>query len=248
MLEPIPVDAAHLFEFIGGSGLATILISVHPNHTFNRALSQQLGGEHQDMALGTLDLSDLILVGGPALRFLHQGLRRCGAPSAFGVMPGYCLFRRGEMLAWDVGLPTFADVQAIARSALLGAIWSGFTHDVAFVGKALRLATEQVAAHRVAVLFRHAVVNGGANRQASDQPDPHPIDDLYWAYQTLGVLPTATDREVHEAWRRRRAKTHPDHAAQDPAEFERRSRISAEINRARDTILNYRSGATHRSG
>jgi curved DNA-binding protein CbpA len=60
------------------------------------------------------------------------------------------------------------------------------------------------------------------------------------------VLPTATDREIHEAWRKRRKQNHPDHAAQDPAEFARRSRFSAEINRARDIIENHRSGGARR--
>ena len=247
MREPIPVDAARLFEFIGGSGLSVILISIHPLHTFNPALGQQLGGEHQDMALGTLDLADLLLVGGPGLRFLHQGLRRIGAPTAFGVMPGYCLFRRGEMLAWDVGLPAFEDVVAIAHSAVLGAVWSSVTRDLAFVGRALRLATEQVAAERVAARFRYAVANGGASDRGSDWSGPGPADDLYWAYQTLGVVPTATDREIHEAWRRARAAAHPDHAAQDPAEFARRGRISVEINRARDVIVHRRSGSASRA-
>src|SRR5262249_59145394 len=128
--------------------------------------------------------------------------RRCGAPPVLGVMPGYCLFRRGEMLAWDAGLPAFADVAAIARSALLGVIWSTVTHDLAFAGKALHVATEQAAAERVAALFRHAIANGGTNYQASDWSTPPPVDDLYQAYQTLGVVPTATDREVHDAWRR----------------------------------------------
>lgn len=247
MTEPIPVDAAHFFEFIGGSELAVILVSVHPVHTFNRALCQHLMGEHEAIALGTVDLCDLIVAGSPALRFLHQGLRSCGAPSSFGVLPGYCLFRGGEMLAWDAGLPTFADVEAIARSALLGAIVSGFTRDAAFMGQALYMATEQVAAQRVAVLFRHAVADGRAKRRAPGQSSPPPIDDLYWAYQALGVLPTATDCEVHDAWRRRRIETHPDRAAQDRAEFDRRSRISVEINRARDIIVNHRSGGTRRA-
>ena len=62
----------------------------------------------------------------------------------------------------------------------------------------------------------------------------------------LGVLPTATDREVHDAWRRRRMQNHPDQAAGDPAEFERRSRLSADINRARDIIMDHRSGRARR--
>lgn len=243
-MEPTPVEAAELFEFIGSSGLAVVLVSVHPVHTFNPTLSQHLRGAHQDMALGTIDLRDLIVRGGPALRFLHQGLSRCGAPSVLGVLPGYCLFRGGEMLAWDAGLPTFADLEALARSALLGALWSGVTRNVGFVGQALYLATEQVAAHRVAARFRHAVADEGPDRRASEPASAPPVADVYWAYQMLGVLPTATDREVHDAWRRRRTQNHPDQAASDPAEFERRSRLSAEINRARDIIVEHRSGGT----
>jgi hypothetical protein len=151
------------------------------------------------------------------------------------------------MLAWDSGLPTFADAEAIGRSALLGALWSGVTRDVAFVGQALRVAAEQAAGQRVAARFQHAVADAGAKRQAPGQSSPPPIDDLYWAYQILGVLPTATDREIHEAWRKRRMQNHPDHAAQEPAEFARRSRFSAEINRARDIIENHRSGGARRS-
>ena len=246
MSEPVAIDPAHFFEFVGGSRLAVLLVSVHPVHTFNRALSQGLGAEFPDMAFGTVNLYELILAGGPALRFLHQGLLSCGAPRSLGVLPGYCLFREGEMLAWDAGLPAFADVEAIGRSALLGALWSGVTRDMAFVGQAVRIAAEQVAGQRVAARFRQALADGGARRADPGQPSPPPIDDLYWAYQMLGVLPTATDREVHDAWRKRRMQNHPDHAGQDRAEFDRRSRFSAEINRARDIIVSHRSGGTHR--
>jgi DnaJ domain len=246
MSEPVAIDPAHFFEFVGGSRLAVLLVSVHPLHRFNPALSQRLGGGHPDMAFGSVHLYDLILAGGPALRFLHQGLLSCGAPSSLGVLPGYCLFQGGEMLAWDSGLPAFADAEAIGRSALLGALWSGVTRDVAFVGQALRVAAEQAAGQRVAARFEHAVADGGAKREAPGPSSPPPIDDLYWAYQILGVLPTATDREIHEAWRKRRKQNHPDHAAQDPAEFARRSRFSADINRARDIIENHRSGGARR--
>jgi hypothetical protein len=40
-------------------------------------------------------------------------------------------------------------------------------------------------------------------------------------------------------------ETHPDHAAANPGEFERRSRISCDINRARDIIESHRSGRAH---
>ena len=80
-----------------------------------------------------------------------------------------------------------------------------------------------------------------ARRQTTAPPPgdapPPPFDDLRWAYQTLGVPSTASDREIHLAWRQKRIENHPDHAGADRAEFDRRSRISAEINRARDIII-----------
>lgn len=247
MTEPVAIDAANFFEFIAGEGLKVVLVSLHPFHTFNPDLHRQLAVESEPITLGTVHLYDLVAEGAPALRFLHQGLRACGAPSLFGVLPGYCLFRGGEMLAWDAGLPTFADVEAMARSALLGAVCSGVLRDAGYLGQALRRAAEQLAAHRVAMRFRHAVADRGASRRAAGDDSQAPIDDdLYWAYQMLGVLPTATDREIHEAWRRRRVENHPDHA-QDQMEFERRTRISAAINRARDTIVSHRSGGARRA-
>jgi hypothetical protein len=246
--DPTPLDAAHVFEFIRDAPLAVIFVSVHPRHTFSRTLGRQLAAEHEGLAIASIDLGRLLLSGPSVLRFLHQGLRACGAPTAFGVLPGYYLFRRGAMLAWDAGLPGFGDATALARSALLGAIWSGVSSDAAFFRQALEIAADQIAADRIAALFRDAIASGPRYRAASDV-DPQPEDELFWAYQMLGVMPTASDREVHEAWRRRRMETHPDHAGGDPAEFERRSRISRDINRARDIIVKHRypgtRGATH---
>jgi len=238
MSEPIAVDAAQFFDFIGGAGLKVVLVSVHPAHQFNRALCQQLTGEHETIAFGTVGLADLVTRGGPAIPFLHQGLRQCGAPYAFGVLPGYCLFRGTEMLAWDAGLPAFADIAGVFRGTLLGVIWSGLTNDVSFVAQALRFASDHVAAQRVVLHFREAAAR--PRRQTAPPPGSAPppqFDDLRWAYQTLGVPLTATDSDVHLAWRRKRIENHPDHAGADRAEFDRRCRISVEINRARDIII-----------
>ena len=243
------IDAARFFEFIRDAELAVVFVSVHPLHRFNRVLARQLTTEYKDIAIGTVDLAALLASGPSVLRFLHQGLRTCHAPSAFGVLPGYHLFRRGEMLAWDAGLPGFHDVTALARSAMLGAVWSGVSSDLTFIQQALHLAADQTAAERIALLFRQAIAAARARREAPRQTEAPPVDELYWAYETLGVLPTATDREVHEAWRRRRAEAHPDQAANDPVEFERRSRLARDINLARDIIVNHRypgtRGATH---
>lgn len=249
MSDPTRIEAPRLFEFIGNSGLAAILVSAHPIHTFNPHLAHQLVADHKQISLGVVDLRELILMNTDALRYLHQGLRHCGAPSDWGVLPGYCLFRNGEMLVWDLGLPTFNDLEAIARSALVGVVFWGVSQDKSFIGQALRTAAEQVSGYRVAARFRQAVSDRHSeNESADDRPaGARPADDLYWAYQVLGVLPTASDHEIHQAWRRRRTEHHPDTVATDPAEFERRSRLSADINRARDIIVGYRSGRTRQS-
>ncbi len=239
MSEPIPVDAARFFEFIDRSGLAVLLVSVHPRHTFSQALSQQLSAEHEDIALGTVSLLDLITSGGPAVAYLHNGFRACGVGAA-GVLPGYCLFRQAEMLAWDSGLPTTAEVDVIGRSALVGIVFSGITNNIAFVVQALQLAFDQAAAHRVARVFREAAQQR-TYRRATTQSSPPPADEVRWAYDVIGVQPTATDREVHHAWRRRRVEMHPDAAAGNAVEFARRSRISVDINRARDIIAAHRA-------
>ena len=245
--EPISLAARDLFEFIRQSRLAVVLVSLHKLHEFNTALAKELQADHDAIALGTIDLTDLLTTGGPPLRFLHQGLRRCGAPAAFGVLPGYYLFRSGALVAWDAGLPTIADATAIARSAMLGAVWSGVSRDASFVRQAMRFAADQAAGQRVAAAFRYVLDNPASDGQSAGEPAAAPVDEVFWAYQTLGVLPTATDREVHEAWRRKRREAHPDHAGGDAAEFERRSRISRDLNRARDIIIAYRSGGARRA-
>jgi len=244
--EATPIDGGRLFEFVGSAEWAVLLVSAHRWQRFSPALGREMRRDHPEAALGTVDLTDLLVRGGNGLRFLHQGFYECGAPSVLGVLPGYCLFLRGRMLAWDAGLPAVDDVAAIARSALLGAVWSGVTRDVAFVGHALHMAADQASGERVAARFR-VVAAAGQGARAPNAAPPPPREDVYWAYQVLGVGPTATDREVHEAWRRRQKESHPDHAAGDPAEFARRTKLSAEINRARDIIMEFRASGPRRA-
>jgi DnaJ-like protein len=242
MTEPVAVDVAQFFEFIDRPELAVLLVSIHPRHTFSMALSQHLRNEHQDIALGTINLIDLVTVGGQALPFLHEQFRACDA-SQFGVLPGYCLFREAEMLAWDAGLPAATDVMSIGPSALVGLVFSAFTSNMLFLVRALHLAVDQIAAPRVALKFKQVASARTHQRRTTTASPPPPIDEVRWAYDVLGVVPTATDREVHQAWRRRRVEMHPDKAAGDADEFARRSRLSVDINRARDIIISHRARA-----
>ena len=239
MSEPLPVDAAHFFEFIDRPGLAVLLLSVHQRHTFSEVLARQLSAEHQGIALGTIGLVELISTGGPAVAYLHNGFQACGV-SALGALPGYCLFRQAELLAWDSGLPTFAEVEVIGRSALVGLVFSGITNNLSFIGTGAAAGVRSCRRRsRLARILRSR--GQRARRRPGTQSSPPPVDDVRWAYDVLGVQPTATDREVHQAWRRRRIEVHPDSAVGDAIEFERRSRISVDVNRARDIILTDRA-------
>lgn len=242
MVEPVAVDASDFFEFIGGGPFAALLVSVHPLHAFSQPLGERLRSAHPGVTFGTIDFRHLILAGGPALSAIHRGLLRCGAPGALGVLPGYCLFQRGEMIAWEAGLPTFADVEAIAKSAWFGAVVSGVTRDFGYLGRSLQLAADEVTADRVADCFQRAIADGGH----APHHAPDATGDIVWAYQALGVTPDATDHEIRAAWRQRRKDAHPDLVSSDPTEFARRSNLSVDMNRARDMIERHRAAlASH---
>ncbi|HEY3500327.1 MAG TPA: J domain-containing protein, partial [Polyangiaceae bacterium] len=115
------------------------------------------------------------------------------------------------------------------------------------VGQALHLATEPATARRIAARFRAAAAEPRPEGERAPPPrPPSPLEELIRAHRILGVPPTATNREVEAAWRKKRAEYHPDRAAQDPDEFERRSRISVELNWARDLIFSHRAGSARK--
>jgi hypothetical protein len=246
MGEPAPIDPARFFEFVASAPLVVVFVAIHPLHAFNPALSGHLTGEgDDDVRFGVVPLAELMLASARALPYLHQRLRACGAPSFFGVTPGYWLFCGGEMIAWQSGLPGTGDLRAIARSGLIGVLWSGLSRDLAFLGQAFQMAASEAAAQRVAGVFRQAVADHRSGRRAPFASDePGSPDEILRAYRMLGLRPDATDAEINEAWRKRRMETHPDRAGEDPAEFERRNRMSAEINLARDVLLNQRHRAS----
>jgi hypothetical protein len=248
MCDPVAVEPARLLDFVGRPSLTVVFISVHSAHTFNRSVCRYLGKEPpEEVDYGTVDFIDLVMSGGQLLPYLHEGLYSCGAPASLGVLPGYWLFRQGEVLAWDSGLPTVEDAQALVRGAFLGALWSGLTRDLTFVGRALRSAADDITGRRMGLAFHQA--SKGARASARRPPSTDgwsAADDLQRAYDLLGVRPDATDQQVQDAWRKRRVDFHPDRAAQDAEEFERLSRLSAEVNRAREVIKNHRARAAGR--
>jgi hypothetical protein len=249
MSEPVAIAPERFFDFVGGPGLSVVFLSVHPVHSFNTALPPLLNqgaAADGDVALGTMDMATLLLSGGAVLRFLQREIAAAGvpAPPGLGVVPGYFLFRGGELLAWDPGLPRLADAAHFVPGAVLGAAWWARTEDLTFLLRALRHVADQVTAQRIATAFHAAAAAPPGHRRAWSPPGSPgratPPQDEAWARSVLGVSRSASADEVRDAWRKRRMETHPDHAAGDPAEFERRSAMAAEINRAREVLLGSR--------
>ncbi len=264
MTPPSAIEPNRFFDFIGNPAVTLVFVSVHPMHSFNEALAHHLtdAEPHQaPVAIGVMDFATLMLSGTAVLPFLQRELASCGAPVVtVGIVAGYCLFRGGEMLAWESGLPSMADATDIARSAIVGAVFSGFTGNLAYVGHAARRAVDEVAARRMASSFRLAAAQPAGQRRAASSESSsgssssrsgwsgwaaseggaRDDEDLFWAYRTLGVSPSASDDQVRDGWRKKRVESHPDLAAQDPAEFQRRSRVAADVNRAREVIFGHR--------
>jgi hypothetical protein len=242
--DPVPVAAADLPVFLSGAPLAVLLVSVHPAHTFSPALARQLAADLPDAALGTADVRDVLTTGGRGLRLLREGFGRCGIPTLLGLLPGYCLFRGRTMLAWDAGLPAPSDLAGIAQGTVLGAIWAGVTRETSWLREAIQLAADQATADRIATRFRLAASASSSSFRPDADPAREPsgtADAVAWAYRTLSVAPEASDAQVQDAWKRLRIAHHPDRVAGDAAEFGRRNRASADINRARDIIMEHRA-------
>lgn len=240
MTQAHPIAGARLLEFIGDSGAAVVLVSVHRRHTFNATLARHLAKKDTEIRLGIVNVLDLLATGGGAVPFLIAGLAARGTTTSFGVLPGYYLFSNGRMLAWDAGLPSRADGETIAGGLLLGTIWTGVTRDFSFIAQALHLAADETGAQRVAARFNNLLANDSGHGAHTREYRSSPRTDIGWACATLGVGPNASEREIQQAWRRLRIAHHPDHA-RDRADFERRSQLSVEINHARDILLRRRT-------
>jgi hypothetical protein len=234
--EPIAIEVADFFDFIGGPHPSVVFLAVHAMHPFNRALLRRFTGGDEAVPFGSIAIADLLVAENPVIPFLHQGLTQCGVLSPLAVLPGYYLFCDGRMLAWDSGLPIAADTPTILRGSLLGAVAFVFTRDFGLIGKAVRFAADEASAERLAQRFRAA-----CDGRTSPRPEtPPPADEVAWAAATLGVPRTATEREINEAWRRLARECHPDRGGDDPVEAARRGRRLGDLHRAREILRAHR--------
>jgi len=245
MDEPAHIHPEQFFDFVEQAGLALVFVSVHPAHAFNRSLARSLTEANQlCLAMGTVSLVELLASGATALAFLRQCLHQAGIPRWLDVMPGYYLFRGGQLLAFDSGLPAAEDAKPIVRESLLGAVLSAVTRSPVHFADALLQAAEQASAKRLSRLFVRAVREPSPR---GGRVGAQSVDELMEAYRVLEVRPDASDDEIRRSWRRLRVAFHPDVAASDPVEFMRRSEMSARINRALEIIEHHRRPSGRRT-
>jgi hypothetical protein len=242
-------DAAHLddssfFDFVGQSNPCVVFLSIHPLHPFNEALPQRLASsfDGMDVLIASLSLPQLVLSRSPILSFLQVAASDLPKLERWGCLPGYYLACDSQLLAWQSGLPAGADKTLLIGGALLGATCYAITRNLEVLGRSLRLSMDEASARRMADSFRHAFERHRREpREAPRARSTVTADDLSHAYQLLELSPDATDEDVNRAWRRLRAQHHPDHAHGDAREFERRTRLSRDLNHARDLILEQRA-------
>ena len=242
------LDERTFYEFVAQPVPSLLFVFVHPLHPFNAALLQRLpeafGGRELPMA--ALSLTELVLSRSPVLAFLQQATHELRVGRRFGVLPGYYLTHGGRFLAWQSGLPAGKERSLLLGSAIFGAMWHAATGHGAAVARLVQSMFDETSAVRIAASFERAFARGG---EAGHAPGPRvqvTPQELRWAYRRLGLAPSASDREVERAWRKLRAANHPDLAQGDPAEVERRTRISLELDRARELIRARRAqSATH---
>lgn len=239
-MNAVHIPALQFFDFAARPGPTVILAQVSPLQRFNTALLHRLRPAHRsEVSCGYISLFELLVLGDAAIEYLMLGLQACEKWKLAHPLPGYYLFRAGEMLAWDSGLPARPDLQRIIGASFLGVLGYAFTGNWKLVAMAARTGAQEATGERIASRF-HRLANEPRRERPTSQPPRNPAADLLEAYRLLGVLPHASNEEVEAAWRQKRAEMHPDRVAGDPAECARRTRISKELNRARDLIRAHR--------
>jgi hypothetical protein len=243
MSEPVDIEPTRFFEFVSTPGRVVVFLALHPAHPFNDALPRHLQDGGPAITIGRVNLVELLAFEAAAMMFLRDGLRSCGVSHVFEVLPGYYLFIGGRMLAWDSGLPGTDDIETLARATLLGLLAYAVTRDLLLIARAVQLGSQEATAVRMTAHFRVREAEYRRTPYAAPPPPPNPASELLNAYRLLGIDPSVSDHEVNVAWRKLQAELHPDRAAGDPREFDRRSRLAAELNRARELIRTHRARA-----
>jgi len=239
-VEPLRPDA--LVDFLSGEGPAVLYVQPSPALPFNPLLASQLRRDLPALRCGALLLSAALEAGGGALVLLqHLCVAEGRGPRR--LLPGYFLFQSGgRLLCYEGALPALGDLPALAAGGIVGWAAAQVLGRPKLFARALWATAQMGPAQRVSRRFVAALGEAPAGDTASPPPPPPPPprSDLDRAYRILGVSPRAPLEEIHAAWRRLRAQHHPDLVVDDPAEYARRTRTSAELNWAWALIRNAR--------
>jgi hypothetical protein len=193
--------------------------------------------------LGAIDTNGVKWTGGTKLYAAVQ-MRGIGmALGALGIPPsGYYLFASGTLLGYHA--PPAIQIETNNVTLLIGALVGIFgavlqRPDVVEIGNNLAGTgpAKQLADWVKARVDEHR----GGTRRAPAGGSAAVDESLRRAYATLDLTPGASDEDVKVAHRRLVKEHHPDRYPRDPAMQQQATRRTAELNAARDEILNHRA-------
>lgn len=238
MTELRELDEHSFYEFVAQPGPGVLFAFVHPLQPLNAALPQHLpeAFDGLEVPMASLSLTELVIARSPVLALLQQATQDSPVARRFGVLPGYYLTCEGRVVAWQSGLPAGPERSLLLGGAIFGAVWHVKTGQGALVARLLQSVFDEASAKRIAGSFARAFAHRGERESGTRSAPRATPDDLRWAYRLLGLTPSASERDVERAWRKKRAESHPDLAYGDPSELERRTRLSLELDRARELI------------
>lgn len=240
------VNQNTLPQFISSRQICVLSAQTNFELGFNYILKTQLQHRFQDrINLGLMDLSKVDHNNRTINEFVKTWMPKIGLPPSNSIFPGYYLFKNGKLIAHHAGTIDRSEVDANLQgmAAIIGAITGlivGIAEKDTWKGLEAFLKTmEAPQAFKVLTFFTQVLgeKNSSESRQRQEEVFS---DELENAYKLLGVTPSATDEEIKKAWKSLQLKFHPD-MTQDSNEKERRTKLIAEINNARDLIKKTRA-------
>jgi hypothetical protein len=188
------------------------------------------------VTIGVIDLSTVQWTGARKAYVLMQ-LGTCGlSPDMFGQPgAGYYLFSSGALRGFHPGT---VDPEQDGGPLKFGAVtfvlgMLAKSKEIREVGKGI---WNMNAASRVVTWVRERL-EATAEGAPGASPTPEIREALQRAYAALGLTPDASDEDVRAAHRRLVREHHPDRFVRDPEQHQRATVRTAELNAARDLIL-----------
>lgn len=229
------VSHAGFKEFVTGCEQAIVLIGWSSPSDFSSGIETYFAAEYgETIRFGYFDRTQV-----PNGWFAKQLRRTIAAQlAAQPFHGGYCLFRRGDAVAYHSATVTDTSVATVSFGTLI--VGLAFDSDVvtggalSFLDKSLCDAV--IPRFEFALSMPFATVAAETNLRGAE-PLPGPVS----SYEVLEVAPDASDDEVKAAWRKKQEENHPDRVGHMGAKLQAVATLETQaINRAYDDIKQQR--------